>query len=68
MLHEKNIEKIDKVITAKKNRGSKKRHGLVFHKDTWSSMSDTASSYDLSISKYIETLHDLYLRTAESKY
>ncbi len=58
---------IDNLALPKKDRGTKKLHGLVFYKDTWEAMQEVATSYGLSVSKYVEILHDLYLANNNNK-
>ncbi len=58
---------IKNLALPKKDRGTKKLHGLVFYNDTWEAMQEVAASYGLSVSKYVEVLHDLYIENNKTE-
>ena len=57
---------INEVLATKENKGKKDCHNVAFQNETWASISETASSYNLSSNEYLEGVHKLYLRAIEN--
>ncbi len=60
-MDKKTVSSLENILKEKKNKTSKKRHCFVFRDDTWQSINETAKSYGVSASQYIEVLHDTHL-------
>ncbi len=55
------IPNSNSISAYQKSEKKKKRYGIVLNENTHQSMTETAKLYGLSLSKYIEVLHDTNL-------